>query len=337
MIGMEIDAEMDIENRNETGEKMEKEREKGIGTETETGTEPELEAGTEPGTEPETETGTNPGDSDGDTTGEASEQGREQNTGGKARPTRKIISRLLIAAGMLLILVPFAISYFNEKRNSDIIDQFLAEAQMAALNSEWIVDEPIEPVLPNASAAPTASEAPVTNKSPEPAGNAEPATTPDPGAQTAAAEPQPPAPTKKPLMSAEEIQRRMTGVIMIEKIDLRMVIMDGVDDETLRVAAGRMPETGNFDEVGNVVLAGHRSYTFGKYFNRLDELESGDEIIVQTRTKKLKYIVYDKKVIEPDDFSILKGNGKDKILTLFTCTPVVIADHRLVIHAKQVE
>jgi len=35
------------------------------------------------------------------------------------------------------------------------------------------------------------------------------------------------APSKKPLMSAEEIKKRMTGVLIIDKIDLKMVIMDG--------------------------------------------------------------------------------------------------------------
>lgn len=128
----------------------------------------------------------------------------------------------------------------------------------------------------------------------------------------------------------------MTGVLIIEKINLKMIIMDGVDEETLRVAAGRMPGTGKFDEIGNVVLAGHRSYTFGKYFNRLDELEPGDRIVVQTKDKKLEYEVYRKHVIEPDDLSILEQSETEKILTLFTCHPVVIANKRLVVHARQI-
>lgn len=239
-----------------------------------------------------------------------------------ARGARKWISALLIACGLLLILVPFIITQVNTRRSDDIIDQFLREAQQAMANSESIMDEDI--VLP------------VSDEVPEPADTAlpEPTAEPDPG--TASGDTPAPAPTKKPLMSKEEIQRRMTGVLIIDKIDLRMIIMDGVDEETLRVAAGRMTETGNFDEIGNVVLAGHRSYTFGKYFNRLDELEPGDKIVVQTKTKTLEYEIYKKHIIEPDDLSILKQSDSEKILTLFTCHPVVVASHRLVVHAKQI-
>lgn len=128
----------------------------------------------------------------------------------------------------------------------------------------------------------------------------------------------------------------MTAVLIIDKIKLKMIVMDGVDEETLRVAAGRMPGTGNFDETGNVVLAGHRSYTFGKYFNRLDELEPGDKIVVQTKDRTLEYEVYKKHIIEPDDLSILEQSNSEKILTLFTCHPVMIATHRLVVHARQI-
>lgn len=242
---------------------------------------------------------------------------------------RRLISNLLIVAGVLLILVPLIITYTNARRSEDVIDKFLADAQMAVTDSQEIAGEEIASLAPAGSAA----QAPDSSVP-----SAEPTALPVLNQPTSATpEPQPPGPTKKPTMSAEEIQKRMTGVLIIKKIDVRMVIMDGVDEETLRVAAGRMTNTGNFDEIGNVVLAGHRSYTFGKYFNRLDELEPGDEIVVQTRSKTLKYVVYQKLVVEPDDLSITNRNDTDKILTLFTCTPVVIADHRLVIHAKQVE
>jgi sortase A len=136
-------------------------------------------------------------------------------------------------------------------------------------------------------------------------------------------------------MSKEEMQRRTKGVLLIPKIDVKMLIMDGVDDDTLRVSAGRLPYTDDLDEVGNCVLAGHRSYTFGKYLNRLDELEIGDKITVQTKDKTLNYTIYKTLIIEPDDFSIIKGNGTDKILTVFTCDPPGIGSHRLVVHATQ--
>jgi sortase A len=146
-----------------------------------------------------------------------------------------------------------------------------------------------------------------------------------------------PAPAKKPKMSKEEMLSRTKGILSIPKIDVKMLIMDGVDDETLRVAVGRLPYTDDLDEIGNCVLAGHRSHTFGKYLNRLNELVTGDKITVQTKNKTLNYTIYKMQIIEPDDFSIIEKNGTDKILTVFTCDPPGIGSHRLVVQAKQDE
>jgi len=241
------------------------------------------------------------------------------------RNLRKWMAAFLGIAGLLLIIVPLAITHINARRNEDIIEQFLREARGAS-EKEIVVPvldcspEPDDTGLSDPSASPVPSP-------PNEGDNTEDGT---------ATESPAPTPAKKPLMSAEEIKKRMTAVLVIDKINLKMIVMDGVDEETLRVAAGRMPGTGNFDEIGNVVLAGHRSYTFGKYFNRLDELEPGDKIVVQTKTKTLEYEVYKKHIIEPDDLSILEQSDTEKILTLFTCHPVMIATHRLVIHARQI-
>jgi len=253
---------------------------------------------------------------------EAGTDGRK--TGKKHRNMRKWIAVLLCAIGLLLICVPLVITHINARRSEDIIEQFLKEAQQASVE---------EIVVPSLDETP-ASDSTVLSAT---AVSPEPAPSDGDGAEDPSAGGSPsPASTKKPLMSAEEIKQRMTAVLIIDKIKLKMIVMDGVDEETLRVAAGRMPETGNFDEIGNVVLAGHRSYTFGKYFNRLDELEPGDRIVVQTKNKTLEYEVYKKHIIEPDDLSILKQSDSEKILTLFTCHPVMIATHRLVVHARQI-
>ncbi|NLE24368.1 MAG: sortase [Clostridiaceae bacterium] len=235
--------------------------------------------------------------------------------------TVKILSIILILAGVLFIMIPAVKTYINTKRNDDIIDEFLRQADAAASNAQTLGDEEVEDFyIP-----------PELSVNPEPTPN-----TIAPSETPVADEPvDSPPPTKKPGMSKEEMQKRTKGVLLIPKIDVKMLIMDGVDDDTLRVAAGRLPYTDDLDEVGNCVLAGHRSYTFGKYLNRLNELEIGDQITVQTKDKTLNYTIYKKLIIEPDDFSIIKGNGTDKILTVFTCDPPGIGSHRLVVHAKQ--
>ena len=242
--------------------------------------------------------------------------------------TIKILSKVLIVAGILLIIIPAVITYFNTKRNDDVIDEFLRQTEAAASGIHSLEDVEVEafyipPELSLNTETPTdTTAAPEATAEDEPVED-EPSATP--------------APTRKPGMSKEEMQRRTKAVLLIPKIDVKMLIMDGVDDETLRVAAGRLPYTDDLDEIGNCVLAGHRSFTFGKYLNRLNELEIGDKITVQTKEKTLNYTIYKSFIIEPDDFSIIEKNGTDKILTVFTCDPPGIGSHRLVVQATQDE
>jgi len=123
------------------------------------------------------------------------------------------------------------------------------------------------------------------------------------------------------------------GIIRIPKIDLKVAIGEGVDMNTLKYAVGHFPQTAMAGEKGNFCVAGHRSYTFSEYFNRLDEINKGDEIYVKTRTGEYKYIVYEKKVVEPSEYSVLNST-EDATLTLITCTPIRVATHRLIIKAR---
>lgn len=122
------------------------------------------------------------------------------------------------------------------------------------------------------------------------------------------------------------------AVISINKIDVKLPVANGLDLETLKYAIGYMPSSGKFGEIGNAVLAGHRSHTYGVFFNRLDELEIGDEIVIDTDNKEYVYTVYEKKIVEPDDVSVMRGSSKFKVITLITCDPIIGATHRLIIH-----
>lgn len=239
---------------------------------------------------------------------------------------RAIMSVVLMTAGALLILVPLIMTQINLRRNNDVIEEFLTQAEQVADSAI----ETAETVELEDYDIPTLGqpEDPVSD-TPEPSETTEPAETP-----TETAEPQA---TKKPKMSKEEMQKRTIGVLIIPKIDVKMLIMDGTDNTTLSVAVGRMTETGKFDEYGNVVLAGHRSNTLGKYLYSLNKLEPGDKITVQLKDKTLNYTVYKSHIIEPTDFSILKQPKDEKILTIFTCHPPGVGSHRLVVHAKQDE
>ncbi|MFA6939818.1 MAG: class D sortase [Clostridiaceae bacterium] len=123
------------------------------------------------------------------------------------------------------------------------------------------------------------------------------------------------------------------GIMKIPKIDLKVAIGDGVDMNTLKYAVGHFKETPYPGEKGNCAIAGHRSYTYSQYFNRLDQVKEGDTISITTTKGEFTYVVYKIYVVEPSEVSVL-NNTKDAELTLITCTPVRVATHRLIIKAK---
>jgi sortase A len=125
------------------------------------------------------------------------------------------------------------------------------------------------------------------------------------------------------------------GIISIPKIDVNVALSEGIGTEILKYAVGHFTETPMPGEQGNSCFAGHRSYTYNQYFNRLDEVNVGDIIIVTTKDGEFEYEVYESKVVDPEEISVL-DNTKGAEITLVTCTPIRVATHRLVVKGKMV-
>ncbi len=126
------------------------------------------------------------------------------------------------------------------------------------------------------------------------------------------------------------------GIISIPKIELNVALSEGIDGETLKYAVGHFTGTPMPGDKGNFCVAGHRSYTYNQYFNRLDELSMGDKIIVTTIDGEFEYEVYESRVVKPEEISVL-DNTKDAEITLVTCTPIRVATHRLIVKGRMVE
>ncbi|MDA3733146.1 class D sortase [Niameybacter massiliensis] len=127
------------------------------------------------------------------------------------------------------------------------------------------------------------------------------------------------------------------GMLSIPKIDVDLLFTEGVTKEALKYAVGHMPGTAMPGEVGNCAVAGHRSYTFGEYFNRLDELEVGDEITVSIGNETYTYRVYESFLVEPSEVWVTEPVEDRKVITLITCHPVVKATHRLIVRGELIE
>jgi len=128
-----------------------------------------------------------------------------------------------------------------------------------------------------------------------------------------------------------------TGILTIERINLQLPIAEGVEYDTLRITPGRVPQTAQIGATGNAVIAGHRNYTFGSMFNRLGELETGDIVGFQARNgENMRFEVFEIAVIRPCDQIAFIQPVNDAIITLFTCTPITTATHRLIIRAQRI-
>lgn len=94
-------------------------------------------------------------------------------------------------------------------------------------------------------------------------------------------------------------------------------------------------------KAGNNVIVGHSSNNFfntGKYkfaFVLLDRLEVGDTFILHYGGVRYIYKVSNKKVISPNDFSLIQPTATPTT-TLITCTPPGTSWNRLVVQGEQI-
>ncbi len=120
--------------------------------------------------------------------------------------------------------------------------------------------------------------------------------------------------------------------LIIPKIGLDMIVVEGTDQASLKQGPGHMSKTVLPNEPGVCVISGHRT-TYGAPFFRLDRLQNGDEIIVEMPTTRLVYKVFDIKSVDPNDTSFIVKTDQF-ILALTTCTPIHSARQRLVVLAR---
>jgi sortase A len=125
----------------------------------------------------------------------------------------------------------------------------------------------------------------------------------------------------------------------IPSIDVDTVVVEGISLAALRAGAGHYPETPLPGEVGNVAIAGHRT-TYGRPFNRIDELNPGDKVILSTPLGRHTYEVMTRPwVVLPTDWDPVVNDYPEggSFLTLTSCHPEGSATHRIVVRAKLID
>jgi len=151
------------------------------------------------------------------------------------------------------------------------------------------------------------------------------------------------APDQAGSEGARPSAQQPVGRIEIPKIGTSLVVVEGVDADTLKLGPGHFPQTPLPGQPGNAAVAGHR-VTFGGPFNRIDELVPGDPIIVETTQGRFTYLVHDyagngtgHHIVVPTQTEILNQHGDDNTLTLMACHPKHDLVQRIVVVAKLVE
>ncbi len=126
----------------------------------------------------------------------------------------------------------------------------------------------------------------------------------------------------------------LIGRMEIPRLDLSVVVAEGVDKITLRRAVGHIPGTGLPGQPGNMGIAGHRD----TFFRPLRNIRRDDIITLTTLRGEYRYRVVSTRVVSPDTVSVLDPSGEE-ILTLVTCYPfyfVGSAPDRFIVRAERV-
>ena len=135
--------------------------------------------------------------------------------------------------------------------------------------------------------------------------------------------------------AAVRSNRNLVGKIEIPRLNISAIIKEGVDDRTLDLAAGHIPDTALPGEAGNVGVAAHRD----TLFRNLKDVRRDDKITLTTLEGEYIYRVVSTQVVQPADVSVLDPSSYKRTLTLVTCYPFYFvgrAPKRFIVHAVQV-
>ena len=124
----------------------------------------------------------------------------------------------------------------------------------------------------------------------------------------------------------------LIGKLEIPRIGISVMVLQGMEEQTLIIGAGHVPGTPLPGAAGNVAIAAHRD----TFFRKLEGILPGDRIQVATVRRTYEYIVDSTEIVAPEDTRVMESRGRPE-LTLITCYPfyfVGAAPERFIVHAR---
>jgi LPXTG-site transpeptidase (sortase) family protein len=141
-----------------------------------------------------------------------------------------------------------------------------------------------------------------------------------------------------PSASADPLAGRAIARLYIPKLDKQWVVVEGVTQKDIRYAPGHYPSSADPGRIGNFAVAGHRNRAT---FWRLDELDTGDAIVVETRTDWFVYKVVRTRIVKPTQVEVVApvpgrpgAKPTEAMVTLTTCNPKFDNYQRLIVHGE---
>jgi len=143
-----------------------------------------------------------------------------------------------------------------------------------------------------------------------------------------------PVPAAPPAPRADEPYIEL-GTIEIPKIGITKTLLEGISLNTLDRGPGHWPGTAMPGQVGNLVVAGHRT-SHDKPFRNIDQLAIGDQVIFTTADGRFVYEVTGTTIVKPDAMFIIDQTSTPTA-TLFACHPPGSTKQRIVVSLALVQ
>lgn len=110
----------------------------------------------------------------------------------------------------------------------------------------------------------------------------------------------------------------VVGEVEVPRLGVSIIVREGMDDATLRKAAGHVPATAFPGEPGNFVVLGHRD----TLFRPLRALEQGDNVRVRTADGDFDYWIDLIEVVPPEAMLLkVAADETEADITMVTCFP----------------
>jgi sortase A len=121
--------------------------------------------------------------------------------------------------------------------------------------------------------------------------------------------------------------------LLIPKIGLDEIVLEGIDDEAMNGGPGHYPGSPLPGKPGNSIISAHRD----RHFRTLGGVAVGDTIVTESGAATTRWVVVRRQIVDKDRPVLFPA--KTATLTLTTCWPIRFfgtAPDRLILTAKPI-